>query len=69
MGKILNRKGDLFVDLSSRGVALLSTGTAEEARLKKAATSGEVVTLRRTLNKMDGTGRMKYETELIFLTD
>ena len=68
-GKILDHKGDLFIDLGSTGVALLSTSIAEEARLKKAAATGEAVTLRGRLNKMDGRGRMKYDTELIFLTN
>jgi hypothetical protein len=31
--------------------------------------SGKVVTLTGTLGKMDGRGRTKYGTEVIFLTD
>jgi hypothetical protein len=66
-GKLSIEKGSVFITLSDGSIALVDGKPVTISALKKQAAGGKVVTLLGDLSKMDGRGRMKYGTELIFL--
>jgi ribosomal protein S4E len=66
-GKLSIDKGSVFINFSDGENALVDGKPATMAALKKQV--GKVVTLHGVMNKMDGTGRTKYGTELIFGLD
>jgi hypothetical protein len=68
-GKLSIDKGSVFINFPDGEMALVDGKSATIAAVKKQAAAGKVVTLHGVMNKMDGTGRTKYGTELIFGLD